>query len=875
MKPLQLTMRAFGPYAGEVTIDFTKLDGRNLFLICGPTGAGKTTILDAMCYALYGETSGDRDGSRMRSDYAGSDAKTEVIFDFMLGEKTYRAYRAPEQTIDKKRGTGQTKTAMQSSLSELVDGKEINAITRNVAKAAEEKIGLDAKQFCQVILLPQGDFRKLLIATADDREKIMKKLFHIEQFSDLRDLLKRRVGDIYKVKCQEEYDLSSKYSAVGVEPKEEALAAAIEAMKQEAETRDAEAKDLAEKLENCRKLYAEAYRLAEHFQSLHQAEKDAAKQEARKEDIEKKGEALAKIRSAKEMKGYDERLKDIEADGKKAAKAKEKAAATRKRCQEENEKLLARESALAAERSAIEEAKKTLAEISVWKPKAAAYTVAKADAEKAEAARGQAERDLTMLRNIEEAKKTEAAKAQAIYEDIHARYIFGQAAILASQLKDGTPCPVCGSMHHPKPAVSDAQLPTEAAVKKARKAAEDTRKYFEEASGNRQTYESGDYAEIQKVYAEKSAALAAFSDMPEQYKDKKFIENESRRLTGKVADWEDAMKKLAEEKVQISTNLGAAESSYAHATADLDRLLEEYKIQAKDFDDKAKEKGFTGMKDCQAWYGRAGEENELKKEIEDYAAACKATRQRIDEEKAITTGETEPDLVAITKEGKALRALHEKVLQSVTNARSRKGILEEAARVIAEISRKHEKTVAEYSLASGLYNLIQGSSQNRISLERYVLGTLLDQVAKAASLRLLKISHQRYALRRSTEAGKESKGGLSLEVSDSYTGRSRPANTLSGGETFLASLSLALGLSDVVQAKQGGVHLDTMFIDEGFGSLDPEALNSAMNTLIDLQNTGRLVGIISHVPELEERIDARLRVTPAEKGSRAEFEVLE
>ena len=178
----------------------------------------------------------------------------------------------------------------------------------------------------------------------------------------------------------------------------------------------------------------------------------------------------------------------------------------------------------------------------------------------------------------------------------------------------------------------------------------------------------------------------------------------------------------------------------------------------------------------------------------------------------------------------------------------------------------------ELSLAQGLYDLTGG--RTKITLERYVLGVLLDEVAEAANHRLLEMSHRRYSLHRMKETGAANKG-LSLEVSDSYTGRSRPANTLSGGETFLASLSLALGLADVVQARQGGVHLDTMFIDEGFGTLDPEALNSAMNTLIDLQSTGRLVGIISHVPELEERIDARLKVSPAEKGSRAEFEIVE
>ena len=177
-------------------------------------------------------------------------------------------------------------------------------------------------------------------------------------------------------------------------------------------------------------------------------------------------------------------------------------------------------------------------------------------------------------------------------------------------------------------------------------------------------------------------------------------------------------------------------------------------------------------------------------------------------------------------------------------------------------------------LVQGLYDLTRGA-KTRITLERYVLGALLDDVTQAANLRLLDMSHRRYSLHRMKETGSANKGGLSLEVSDSYTGRSRPANTLSGGETFLASLSLALGLADVVQQRQGGVRLDTMFIDEGFGTLDPEALNSAMNTLIDLQNTGRLVGIISHVPELEERIDARLKVSPADKGSKAEFEILE
>ncbi len=875
MKPLKLTMRAFGPYAGEVTIDFEKLDGRHLFLICGPTGAGKTTILDAMCYALYGETSGDRDGSRMRSDYAGSDEKTEVIFDFMLGNKTYRAYRAPEQWIDKKRGSGQTKSVMQSALSELEDGKEINTITKNVAKAAEEKIGLDARQFCQVILLPQGDFRKLLVCTADEREKIMKKLFHIEQFSDFRDLLKSRVSDLYKVMRQEEADLSAHYKSVGIEEKEGALAAAIEETKSAALRMQSEADALSKKLEDCRKVYTDARRLADHFTRLHQAEAEEKRLAAEKGSIEEKGKDLAKIRSAKELKPYADRLEEIAKDGKKAGKAKEKAEADRKRCQAEKEKLLAAEKTLEKERDDIEAAKKTLTELALWKPKAADYSKAKTAAGKAAKAKAAADDTLAMLRKEEEEKKAEAADAKARYDDIHARYIFGQAAILASQLKEGTPCPVCGSIHHPLPAVLTKDIPDEGNEKKAKNERERAQKVYEEASQERQAYESGDYAKVQNDKVQKDAALAALSDIPEKYREKKFLESESTRLTKKIADWEKATKQISVDKERISTNLGAAESNFTHAAADHARLLTEYKTQAEAFDAKAREKGFTGMKDCQTWYKRAGEEISIAQAIEDYAASVKATAQKIAEEKEVTAGQTEPDMDAITKEGVDCRKAYENAVQGVSRAKERRNSLEKAAKSVAEISQIHEQTTKEYTLAQGLYNLIQGSASHKISLERYVLGTLLDQVAKAASLRLMKISHQRYALRRSTEQGKENKGGLSLEVSDSYTGRSRPANTLSGGETFLASLSLALGLSDVVQAKQGGVHLDTMFIDEGFGTLDPESLNSAMNTLIDLQNTGRLVGIISHVPELEERIDARLKVTPAEKGSVAEFEILE
>lgn len=264
MRPLKLTMRAFGPYAGEVTIDFEKLDGRHLFLICGPTGAGKTTILDAMCYALYGKTSGDRSGARMRSDYAGPDQKTEVIFDFMIGDKTYRACRSPEQFIDKKRGKGQTKTAMQASLSELVDGKEMSTLRTNVEAAAGKLIGLNANQFCQVILLPQGDFRKLLVAKAEEREGILKQLFKTQRFSDFQYELKERADALYRKKKEQETVLVTTYHTVGAQDAAELARLAAETEQQLADAKKVHA-ETESAMQDFRKVYSEAAQLNSHF----------------------------------------------------------------------------------------------------------------------------------------------------------------------------------------------------------------------------------------------------------------------------------------------------------------------------------------------------------------------------------------------------------------------------------------------------------------------------------------------------------------------------------------------------------------------------------------------------------------------------------
>lgn len=318
MKPLKLTMRAFGPYAGETVIDFEKLQGRHLFLICGPTGAGKTTILDAMCYALYGKTSGDRTGEKMRSDYADSSERTEVIFDFMLGDKTYRATRSPAQMVDKKRGSGQTLAAMQASLSELEDGKEINTLRTGIEEAAGKLIGLNADQFCQVILLPQGDFRKLLVAKADEREAILKQLFKTQRFSEFKDRLKDRLDAKVREKMEKQTREDQILSTAGAAD-EKQLASIVE----EAEKSLQEAVETTRKQEKesneFREVYQKKTALMGHFTELDKALKqDAAlkNEEGRMKEMEA---SLSLIRSARELAPYFDQLDGITREGRQEA----------------------------------------------------------------------------------------------------------------------------------------------------------------------------------------------------------------------------------------------------------------------------------------------------------------------------------------------------------------------------------------------------------------------------------------------------------------------------------------------------------------------------------------------------------------------------
>ena len=866
-------MRAFGPYAGETVIDFEKLQGRHLFLICGPTGAGKTTILDAMCYALYGKTSGDRTGEKMRSDYADSSERTEVIFDFMLGDKTYRATRSPAQMVDKKRGSGQTLAAMQASLSELEDGKEINTLRTGIEEAAGKLIGLNADQFCQVILLPQGDFRKLLVAKADEREAILKQLFKTQRFSEFKDSLKDRLDAKVREKMEKQTREDQILSTAGAAD-EKQLASIVE----EAEKSLQEAVETTRKQEKesneFREVYQKETALMGHFTELDKALKqDAAlkNEEGRMKEMEA---SLSLIRSARELAPYFDQLDGITREGRQEAQKLKTAKADMETYARLNETLEKRIQELDAMKEKREEERKTALKMQDLVPKAKLYGAAVQALKNAKNALSRAEEETKRLQTSAEAarKARDAQKEKA--DAVRKSYIDGQAFLLAEGLEDGVPCPVCGAIHHPAPARGGDYVAKAEDVERAQKEYERASAAYDRANDAKEKHSTGAYAKAVSDHAKADAQMKTLEEIPEAYRDPKYLEAESTRLLTDIRKWEQDKETAAAQLRKAGADLSASQAACRNAEERREELVKKYRETESVLKEASDKAGFQSLDECKEWYKKKDTEESVRKTLEQYRADRKSTEERIKAEEQETAGKERPDMLALNEKSKALQDQLKKASERAAALKERTETLQKAVSDARAIEKELEDLRKEEGLIRGLYDLTSGK-KTRITLERYVLGTLLDDVANAANLRLLSMSRRRYSLHRMTDESGLGKGGLSLEVSDSFTGRSRPANTLSGGETFLASLSLALGLADVVQSRQGGVRLDTMFIDEGFGTLDPDSLNSAMNTLIDLQNTGRMVGIISHVPELEERIDARLRVTPAEKGSKAEFEIID
>ena len=878
MIPIYLEMKAFGPYAGQEIVDFRELGDHKLFLIYGPTGSGKTTILDAMCYALYGSTSGDsRTGAHMRSEYASPQEATAVSFRFAIGRKYYRIDRSPEQEIAKKRGTGLKKAAAHAALYETdEDGAQEQLVAaKNVTAAVERLLGFKADQFRQVVLLPQGDFRKLLLAGSSERQQIMQTLFHTQRYARLQELAKARhdtlAGQYEQVRqrreqCLADLGIASEEEMPDKEKAWQDKSAAVDAQWHEAETRR----------QTCQSAFQAAQTLENHWLLRDQKRREAAQLQDQAGQFQEKRDTIAILRQAEILAEPCRHLDDLEKEGKEALKAAEKA----RRLAEKAEKDLAEAqrqlAALSARESGYKAACEERVQLTGLQEKAGSYRDCCLEEERCRKAAGEAERRWDQVRQKKEAEKqaldkaresvaglaeqavaAEQAKArwQALsdrlqregqaasleeqlkeagkqwqhsqnflekaaarardervaYESVRALFLQAQAAVLASELEEGKPCPVCGSAAHPMPAVRPDSLPERRDVEQHQKradASEAKRQQWEvtaKADETRHQALKEQYDALRRQYPQ-DGTLADWQGKAEQAR--KAMEGLQQQLQAgealkkavaagqaRLSRWEKDEEAARTAAEQARTLAAKAAETKARLEADLPEAYRDLKALR----DRVVAAGFESVKACRAMQAAVGQIPELEAAVRQYDTRVQQVQGQLAQEEKAIGSQPRPDVAAarttLTEAEKASQALVEE--KGSLAAQYRRWQQGKAA--LAALQQEGRDLTEAYKTVGAVYELIAGK-QTGINFERYVLGALLDEVLAAANGRLQGMSRQRYSLQRSRswDDKRVKQIGLDIEVYDNYTGYARPANTLSGGETFLASLSLALGLADVV-----------------------------------------------------------------------------
>lgn len=907
MRPLTLTISAFSSYADETTIDFSQLGSSGLYLISGDTGAGKTTIFDAVTFALYGEPSGENRRSKMlRSEYASPDTPTFVEMTFAYGDKTYTICRSPEYERPKKRGEGTTKSPESAELY-LPDGKVISGM-KNVSEAVIDIMGVNHKQFTQIAMIAQGDFLKLLLASTDERKKIFQKLFRTEKYNQLQD----QISSAFKELCAkiegEKASLSLYAKSISSLPddqfQDEIEKAAngemrtedtielictmidrdkerLEVMKQETETLDKkleESAKLIERAENRKKLETEL-KTAENqrTEKTAQAEKYSVLLETEKAN-QPKAEKLTKELTLieNELEKYDEadkRTKEI-SDEEKALKSLRQILEKEKANSESINKKLAE---LKAEAEKIADSGETREKLLREKAKLETQAQQINDLIKEINSFNAVSEELKNAQQEFLKSDKKRTDADEKYSKGYSAFLAEQAGIIAGTLQENVPCPVCGSREHPNPANKSDNAPTEAELEKMRKAAESAR---EKAQSDSQKA-----AELNVTVQDKSDRISAAA--------KSLFECDAESVERVCAE-----KKLEtdEKLTEINKSVVAAEEKIARKAAlaveipkkESETTALSEKINGLTADIKAKEvrlaeltKQLDEMKSHLKFSSRADAEKcagQMKTEIESIRNALKKAQELFDTAKSqaaesdgkvrqLTSQLEQSEPVDGEKEKavsqqlslrkKELSGAYSQIFASISKNTSVLNDYTSLAGKVADLEKKHNYIKPIYETVMGLTK-----GKERISLETYIQTAYFDKIIARANNRLTVMTEGQYTLVRSQQViDGRAKTGLELDIIDHNNGSIRSVKTLSGGESFKASLSLALGLSDEIQSSAGGIRLDTMFVDEGFGSLDDNSLRQAIKALADLSEGNRLVGIISHVSELKDKIEKQLVVT--------------
>lgn len=879
MRPERLRISAFGSYAGQEDLDFSALGNHTLFLICGPTGAGKSTILDAMCYALYGKTSGAvRSGEDLRSNYVGYDRKTYVEFDFAIGDRHYRIYRSPTQLLERQKGD-RSKPVEHKGKADFYEideeGREKAHITsKGVDSAVEKLLGVGLEQFRQIILLPQGDFRKLLLADSSDRQKIMEQLFQTGIYLAFEKKLQEETQKLKTEYSRGELQRTTLLETCRSESEEE-LEKQAEINEKVLKEKETEFMQADKEQQVFLRAYDEANVLHGAFLRLETAETALKRMEEKRKEKEELRGHIKMIRAAQSVTKEWSEAVNAKKQQRTAAETLEKAAAdlpVKEKAKAEAEQALA---LFEKEKPKQKERIEMKGKLEQYRNPSRSYGTAKREAERLAGIYAVKQKEAERLREQVSAAEKKAAEDKKNWLSRNRIFMEGQAFVLAEKLTDGQPCPVCGSLSHPAPAVAGEDRITEKDVKDAERQmhlSEDAEKK------NRREAEAYQAKELAAAKESVDKAMTVLSELeknlPAAYRDSLALEKEIKDLETRISSFEKSLEQAEEKRKNAETIYQALKEQKELLEKQAGEFLKVSEEKNRILKIKVAEAGFTDWFECSQYMKEVPQLEAYENDLKIYDQSVHVEEEKIKGEKEKTAGKTKPDMNDWNE--KRLKLLENMKRFAAEKAEKETELKKqkETLKKLRQLKETQKEIGEKYSLVAHLWEIAQGK-ETGINLERFVLGALLDAVTEKANLRLMEMSGNRYELlrKRGERSDGRKKAGLDLEVFDGNTGRARPAATLSGGETFLASLSLALGLADVVQEYAGGVHLDAMFIDEGFGSLDSESLDLAMKTLQELKGQNRLIGLISHVGGLEERIPAKLRVTKTQTGSTAAFEV--
>ena len=838
MKPIRLTLSAWGPYSSRECIDFSNYIEGGLFLVTGATGSGKTTIFDGITYAIYGNVSGkNREKTTLRSDFAKPETDTYVEFIFSHKGKNYTVKRSPKYSRPKRRGTGETISPETAELYE--EEKEPCTLVNEVNKRLEQIMGINYRQFKQIAMIAQGEFLELLLANSKDRVEILRNIFQTEEFEQIQRKIseeaKRIGGKLSRQKSKMEEAASMiccQNNQLSEALKEEYLSfdkviglleAEIKEEKEEIQTLQVQTELLEKQIKELTgkgEVYFTIQKKREELEEKIEKNKIQLKEGEQKEEALK--EAFEQWQMKSEKVEENQKLEQMEMKQKK------------EQLEQESKEYQEIELELSKAVVFMERKKEEIESVNTIKKR-----IKEEEMQEKELQRCQMEYE-------KQREKTKQIKRQ--YEEKEEIYKSSTIGLIAKELREGEPCPVCGSCEHPHIAPIAGEIPDENMLKKW--------KYDWE------TQEQIKNDIFQKASKEKGRLDVIRKELEQALEEKKIGRKE-------LVEYKRALEEEEKEQIEIIKELEQKKKRKTEIEKECS-LIDKKQKQLEQIQGKRK----LEYQEKYEQYRKALENNKI--EIESIKVLIKENQKdwrkfKEEEQNCLERLQKEMKGIEVEKLKEELHCLELEKRQIQFQKEKKKQVFamnQTALSSLKEKQKNQEGLEDEYGIIKDLDQVTRGNNKARIVFEHYVLSSYFEDIIGAANIRLNKMTAGRYEL---TKVEKVTDGrttdSLSLEVFDAFTGKKRSVKTLSGGESFKAALALALGLSDIVKRHAGGIQIDTLFIDEGFGSLDEESLNQALDTLALLTDKNCLIGIISHVAELKERIENQIIVEKKKNGS--------